>query len=119
MKSLGDPVHGEVDDANAGPAAVTVLLYPNGSSTAHTLAANERLTITDFIFVSTPGGKWSCYWGTDGDGLRIASGNAEALGGLAHEFQTPITGPAGVAPILLGETAGQLDLTIVGYITQL
>lgn len=116
MAMRGDPVHGEVDSADAS-SGETVLLYNDGSSTARTLASNERLTITDIMFVSTAGGAYSLYWGTDAAGLRITGGNAEALGGLAHPYETPTTGPAGTAPILTA-AAGQVDLNITGHITQ-
>ena len=112
----GDPVHGEVDSADAS-GGVTVLLYPAGSSTARTLASNERLTITDVNFVSTAGGLYSLYWGADTPGLKVVSGNAEVLGGLVHEYGTPLTGPKGVAPILAA-ASGQVDLTISGFITE-
>jgi len=112
----GNPVHGEVSSADAS-GGVTVLLYPSGSATAITLGATEFLTITDVILVSTAGGVYALVADTDAAGRRIVKGNAEALGGIAHTFETRITCPKGVTPKLIA-AAGQIDLVISGYITR-
>jgi hypothetical protein len=118
LSAFGDPVHGEVISADASGAGVAVTLYPGGSLTARTLASNEFLTITDVIFISTAGGVYDLIFGTSaGAGKHIVKGDADALGGLAHHFETPIAGPVGVTPLLIA-AAGQVDLVITGYINR-
>ncbi len=112
----GRPIRGEVNSANAS-AGVTATLYPNASATAITLARNEFLTITDFWFVSTAGGK-AAFVGDGGtDGYRIFSGTFEALGGLGMNLTVPITLPVGSTPVLTAD-AGQVDLVFTGYLTK-
>jgi hypothetical protein len=114
----GDPVHLEVSSANEGGTAITALIYPAGSATALTLGANDYLTITDVVYISTAGGAYSfCFGAADAAGIRIVKGNAEALGGVAHSFETPRSGPKGVTPRLIA-AAGQVDLVATGYITR-
>jgi hypothetical protein len=115
---IGDPVHGEVISANASGAGVAVILYTSGTATVRTLAANEYLTITDVILISTAGGVYDLIFGTAaGAGKHIVKGIADAKGGLAHHFETPQTGPIGVNALLIAD-AGQVDLCVTGYITK-
>jgi hypothetical protein len=108
----------EISDANAGGTILTATIYPQGSLTARTLAATEILYITDLIYISTAGGAYSIIFGTtDGAGKRIAKGNADALGGLAHHFETAVAGPVGVVPGIIA-AAGQIDLVMTGFICQ-
>jgi hypothetical protein len=112
----GDPVHGEVVSADASGAGVAVLWYPSGSQTARTLLSTEFVTITDVILISTAGGVYDLIFGTTtGAGKHIVKGNADALGGIAHHFETPLTGPVGVNARLIA-AAGQVDLIISGSI---
>jgi hypothetical protein len=114
----GDEVHMEVSSANAGGTAIPFVLYNMASTTARTLLATEFVTVTDIIFISTAGGAYTLTAGaSDGAGKRIAKGNAAALGGLAHHFETPFCCPAGVLPYLIA-AAGQVDCVLTGYISQ-
>ena len=114
----GDPVKLEISDANAGGTILMATIYPQGSLTARTLAATEILYITDLIFSSTAGGAYNFIFGTtDGAGKRIAKGNADAKGGLAHHWETPVAGPAGVVPGLIA-AAGQVDVVMTGFVCQ-
>jgi hypothetical protein len=118
LSAFGDPFHGEVISADASGAGVAVALYPAGTTTARTLLSTEFVTITDVILISTAGGVYDLIFGTSaGAGKHIAKGNASALGGLAHHFETPIAGPAGVVPLLIA-AAGQVDLIVTGYINK-
>jgi hypothetical protein len=120
----GDEIKGEVVNANAGGGSYSVTLYDAGTLTARTQKATEFLTITDLIFISTAGGTYNLVFYplataviADGAGLRIAKGNAEVLGGLAHHFETPITGPVGYGAALIA-AAGQVDLVVSGFVSQ-
>ena len=110
----GSPFKGEVVSADAS-AGVAFTLYPDGNTTAFTLGSTQFLTITDIIFVSTVGGVYSIAADTQAAGKYIAKGNADALGGLAHSFSTPLTCPKGVTPKLFA-AAGQVDCVISGYV---
>jgi hypothetical protein len=120
--SQGDPVHGEIIATNASGAGVALSLFdagkgdPTGAIATRTLGANEYLHITDILFISTAGGAYDFVAKTVADGRHIAKGNAAVLGGLAHHFETPYSCPKGVVPVLIA--AGQVDLLIQGYITQ-
>ena len=114
----GDPVKGEIVSADASGAGVAVTWYPAGSATARVLASDEYLAITDILFISTAGGVYDLIFGTTtGAGKHIAKGNAAALGGLAHHFETPAVGPKGVNALLIA-AAGQVDLIVQGYIAK-
>ena len=116
--NAGNPFKGEVVDANAGGAGAVVTLYMQGEATAHTLAADERLNVTDVLFVSTTGGVYDLFFGTStGAGKHVVKGNAAALGGIAHHFETPISGPL-ATNLWLTAAAGQIDLVVSGYITR-
>jgi hypothetical protein len=119
LSAFGDPIHGEVVSADASGAGVACTLYDQGvTATARTLAASERVTVTDVLFISTAGGAFSFIFGTtDGAGKRIVKGLLDAKSGVLHHFETPITGPAGVVPLLIA-AAGQVDLVMTGYITK-
>jgi len=118
MSYNGDPVKGEVSDANAGGTAIKVLFYPAGSTTAVTIGANDFLTITDYVFVSTIGGAGELMAAAvDAAGVRIFKGSFDAKGGVAISLDTPITCPKGVTPYLLA-AAGQVDLVLTGFITK-
>jgi hypothetical protein len=118
----GDEIHGEVVSSNAS-AGVAFTLYKQATATAYTPTSTEIITVTDIIFVSTAGGVYNLVFYpaggsiADGAGLRIAKGNASALGGLAHHFETPRTGPKGYLPALIS-AAGQVDAVITGYVSQ-
>jgi hypothetical protein len=122
----GDEVHGELSttDASTLPANQKVIFYKDGSATVRAQLSTEFVTITDIIFISTAGGTYDLVFyslatGTiaDGAGLRIAKGVADAHGGLAHHFETPICGPVGYGVALIA-AAGQVDLVVTGHISQ-
>jgi hypothetical protein len=118
----GDEIKGEVVSADAS-AGVAATLYNAGTLTARTQLSTEFLTITDIIFISTSGGTYDLVFYplggaiADGAGRRIAKGIADAHGGLAHHFETPICGPVGYGVALIAAT-GQVDLVVTGYISQ-
>ena len=114
----GSPVKGEVSSADATAPGVTLLLYPAGSATAITLGATEFLTITDFWFNTTAPLDVYLATDSDADGKRIFKGSFEALGGIGMNLSVPITCPMGVTPVLIADGAGQVDLTLTGYITK-
>lgn len=110
----GSSIKGIVDeDASSG---VEVTLYPSGSLTALTLGDGEYLTITDINLISPTGGAYTLSFGATAAGL-VVKGNADALGGLVHEFVVPVTGPAGVVPTFT-EAGTDATLIITGYITK-
>jgi hypothetical protein len=116
----GDPIKGEISSSDAH-SGIVATLYKSGSASAYTLAANERITITDVLFVSTGGGAYSLSFrpitGGSLAGTRIIAGATDAYGGIVHHFETPISGPAGVPPMLVAD-AGTVNLIITGYITK-
>jgi hypothetical protein len=114
--NAGNPWHGEVISADASGAGVVVLLYESGVVTAHTLAADERLNVTDVILISTAGGVYDLVFGSVAAGRHVVKGNAEVLGGVAHHFETPISGPLATNLRLIA-AAGQVDLIVAGFIT--
>ena len=112
----GDAFHGEVDSLNA-VGGVAFTLYEAGNTVAFTLEADDFLTITDVVFISTAGGTYSVAMPTQAAGKYVVKGNAEALGGLAHQFGTPIACPKGVTPKLFA-AIGQVDCVISGFRTR-
>jgi len=126
----GDEVHGELTSTDAHVGA-GVAFYNEGAPnpTTNPIAARvplatEQVTVTDIIFVSTAGGAYTLVFYplstgvvTDTAGLRIAKGNAQALGGLAHHFETPRCGPPGYGVALIA-SIGQVDLVVTGFISQ-
>lgn len=117
MGILGDPIHLEVISTDASGAGVAATLYKAGSVTAFTLAANQIISITDIIFVSTAGGVYDIVMAAVTAGMHVAKGNAAALGGLAHHFETPFDGRPGIVPKLIA-AAGQVDLVMQGYVKE-
>jgi hypothetical protein len=128
MQIAGDEVHGDYSGADAH-LGVNVPFYdsgapsPGNSVAARVPASTEMVTITDLVFISTVGGTYDIvFYPTGGSvadatGLRIAKGNAQALGGVTHHFATPITGPQGYTVGLIA-AAGQVDLVLTGYISR-
>jgi hypothetical protein len=118
----GDEVHGEVISSNAS-GGVAVTFYDAGSPTtgnsvaARVVKATEFVVITDVILISTAGGVYDLVADTAAAGRHIVKGNAAALGGIAHHFETPITCPQGVVPTLFA-AAGQVDMIVSGYFSQ-
>jgi hypothetical protein len=119
----GDEIHGEVvsTDASGGVAGA---LYDASRTTARTQLATEILAITDIIFISTAGGTYDIVFYplstgviADGAGLRAAKGIADAHGGLAHHFETPIYGPKGYGLALIA-ASGQVDFVFSGFLAQ-
>ena len=117
MSYRGDPIHMEAVRAS-GAANTTFLLYKAGSATAFTLASTQYISITDIIFISTSGGTYAIVADTDAAGRRVAKGNADALGGLAHHFEEPYVCPVGVTPVLIAAD-GIVACTMQGFLTDL
>jgi hypothetical protein len=116
--NAGNPFKGEVDNANAGGAGAAVTLYLQGAATAYTMASDERLNVTDVVFISAAGGAFSLnFAATDVAGTKVCAGTVDAKGGVAHHFETPISGPLGTGLTLLA-AAGQIDLVVAGYLTK-
>jgi hypothetical protein len=121
----GDEVHGEVSstDAHTGTAISFYNQAPALPVATRTILATEFVTITDVLFISTAGGTYEIVFYpiggsiVDAAGLRVVKGNAQALGGIAHHFETPITGPVGYIPALIA-AVGQVDLIVSGYVSQ-
>lgn len=116
----GEPVHAEVDSANAS-AGVAFTLYLMGSTTARTLAATEFFYITDILLDAPEAeGAVKIVADTDAAGKRVlkvtmgatAAGNA---GWIEHHFETPYACPKGVVPKLIAP-AGQIDCIMTGFI---
>lgn len=114
----GDPVKGEVvtTDASLG---ISFLLYKAGTTTAHTLQANEFFHITDILMSTALAGTYAICFPTDAAGQRVCKGYANVLakGELTHHFATPICGVAGVGPVFFA-AVGAAACIISGYITE-
>jgi hypothetical protein len=118
MSRIGAPVHLEVDSADAH-AGVKFTIYDSATLTTRTLSATEYVAITDIIFVSTAGGTYNIVAAAvDTAGARIAKGNAAALGGLAHHFESPYVCPIGITPYLIA-AVGQVTCVLQGFITEM
>ena len=124
--AVGDPIHGEVVSSNAS-AGVAVTLYNSAPAlpiAARVQKATEYLTITDvlLIYSGASAGLYNLVFYplggaiADGVGLRIVKGQADVDGGVAHHFETPVTGPRGYGVALIADS-GQVDLIITGGIT--
>lgn len=112
----GEAFHAEVSSTDAS-GGIAITLYKAGSTTAYTLLSTEYVDVTDIIFISTAGGVYALTMDVNSAGHWIAKGNAAALGGLAHHFETPVSCPIGITPKLFA-AAGQVDLIVTGYITK-
>ena len=114
----GDPVHGEVSSADASGGISVSLFTGGGAAAARTVASSEFLTITDIIFLTTAGGDAALVADSDAAGKRIFKhSDFEVKGGVAHSFSIPWECAKGVTPKLIA-AAGQVDLTITGFITK-
>ena len=93
----GAEIHGEIIESNVG-AGVEFTLYPNGSLTALTLAANQRVYITDLYITSDLANNVKVTANTDDAGERVVYERLSANGGAAVNFDHPYLCPAGVVP---------------------
>lgn len=130
-QSHGRPFHGEFTSADASglsEANSRFALYTAGNTPAAiTLAANERVVITDiFVLVGATGLTVTLYDGANNSvaaGERILLGTFAANGGVSSSLQTPHfcqknadTGTPVGYPKVKTSGAGQIDATIRGYI---
>jgi phage baseplate assembly protein gpV len=119
----GIPFHGEFSSADASAlneANSRVLLYRGGSVAAYTLAATERVVITDFDVVCGASGLTVTLY--DGDNTTVAAGETinkgtfAANGGISSHLTTPHFCQLGTWPKVKTSGAGQIDVTIRGVI---
>lgn len=116
MNYRGDEVHGEIDSEDAS-GGVSVKFYDPDSTTERALSSTEYFNLTDILFISTVGGAYSLSMGAAAAGKYMVKGNADALGGLAHHFQTPIACLRGVTPLFTA-ALGQVDVILSGFVTR-
>lgn len=121
--TTGAVCHGEFSSADASAlteANARILLYGAGSTTAVTLAATDHVIITDLkILCGATGLTVTVYDGannTAGAGEVIAKGTYAANGGEANNYSAPHVCQAGTWPKVLTSGAGQVDVSIKGYI---
>ncbi len=115
----GDPVHGILSSADAS-SGVAVVIFKDGSNTAHTLAANEILVITDYEIIAAVSGDTHLFLGADatpGTGETIARGTVGTNGRLAGSRYPGVSAGPGLTPWLVA-AAGQADVSFTGYIQQ-
>jgi hypothetical protein len=102
-------------DAHTGVAAT---IYLSGNATAYTLAATDRVNITDILLNLAGGGTYEIVFAaSDTAGQRVIKGTLPVAGHIEHHFETPIAGPLATAPTLIA-AAGQVDLVMTGAITE-
>ena len=117
----GEEVHGELSSADASGGVEISLFRPNGGS--RTLGAAERLVVTDLVVVAEAGGDVRIFLDADDDdaldaGEQVFRGKVGVNGGVAFNFLgTPRYGAPGAKPHALAP-AGQLDVTLTGFILQ-
>lgn len=122
----GVSFHGEFSSADASAlteANGRILLYGPGSTTAITVASTDYVCITGFtVQLGATGRTVTIY---DGANNAAAAGEVIFLGTLAangfamaHCF-TPHVCQKGTWPKVLTSGAGQVDVTIRGYITSI
>jgi hypothetical protein len=122
MSALGEPVHAEVDSADAS-GGIAFMIYPMGSSTARTLLSTEYFYITDILAdMPEAAGALKIVADTDAAGKRIFKATFGAMaapganaGTVMHHFETPFACEKGVVPKLFAP-AGQVTAIITGYI---
>lgn len=111
----GDRVHGEASSANA-TSGVALSLFEAGSVTAATVGANDKLHIVSMLVIAVPAGRCVLAAAADTAGRRIAGGTLVANSGFALKFPMPFVCPAGVTPKIFCASAGQVDVSIEGFI---
>ena len=122
MLVLDNPFHGEFNSADAStpadePAARFSLF--NRDKTAITLAAGDRVVITDIVIVVGSAITVYVFDGantTVAAGERISVGSFPANGGVKDGATTPHYCAAGTYPKLKTSGAGQVDAIIRGHI---
>lgn len=122
--TTGAIMHGEFSSADASAlteANARVLLYGAGSVTAVTLGSTDYVVITDvFVLCGATGLTVTVYDGgnnTVGAGEVVVKGTFSANGGLAWNLATPHVCQAGTWPKVLTSGAGQVDVSIKGYVS--
>lgn len=109
-----DEIHGEVSSADASGGA-DFTLYPSGSTTARTLQANEYLVIKTVS--SRIAAEVTALVAADADAAGERAAYLDA-GVNNLELCPPYVCPRGEVPRLIASGAGQVDVTIQGYIKQ-
>lgn len=121
-QTQGRPFHGEFSSADASAlseANSRFALYPAGSTSALTLAANERVVITDVAVVTGAALTVTLYDGADttaSGGEQILKGSFAANGGISSALAVPHYGQTASYPKVKTSGAGQIDVTIRGVI---
>lgn len=121
----GVPVHGEFSSSDASAlteANSRILLYGAGSTTAATLTSTDYVVISSLVIVAGAALTVTVYDGSDatvGAGEVVCKGNLAANGVVAHTLPVPHTCQAGTWPKVKTSGAGQVDVTLQGYITTL
>lgn len=119
------PIRGEFSSADARAATLTettarVSLYQDGTTTAVTLAATDRVVITGFSVGGAANMTVEIYGGSDdtvdaGESLIFTRITA-AIGSYATNLN--ITCMAGTYPKVETSAAGQVDLVLYGYVVR-
>ena len=124
--SRGEEVIGLFNSADAQTAAAIALYQnppPKALPVARTLAADERLVITDvMMYLNGTAFDAALFWDAD-SGADVDAGETiarlkSADGGLAIAFNTPHYGPVGSTPKVKAGGAGAVDVVIHGFIIQ-
>ena len=120
MDLRGEVIHGEFNSADARVAGA-MRLY-NGDGQARVLGATERLVVTDVVIVAAAKMAVNVFSDNDADGAvddgeRILAGSVGDNGGIAMSFvTTPRYCKRGITPKVKSDTAGQVDVTLTGFI---
>lgn len=118
---MGQQIHGEFASADASAlseANSRITLYPAGSTSAITLGATDQVIVTDIIAVVSVALTVTLYDGTDNTvdaGEQILKGAFAANSGVGAESVVGHTCQAGTWPKVKTSGAGQIYVTIRGY----
>jgi len=115
----GEPFHGErIVDGDAS-TLTALLLYKAGSTTAFTLASNERLSITRVTIMNETGGDTALLADSAAAGKYIFEGSLFAQGGIDKDYSDfPYVCTKGVTPKFKGATTNKSTCIVEGFVTR-
>jgi uncharacterized protein with LGFP repeats len=107
--------HGEVASTDASGAGVAFTLYPEGSTTALTLDALDRVVVEHAAIARAVAGSFGIFVITDAAGKRVVKTPSEAALSFEGRLDPPFRCPQGVTPVLIA-AAGKISAAIQGHV---
>jgi len=114
----GDPVHGELVTDGDSSTLTVLVLYTAGGVAVRTLAADEFLSITDYVIATESAAEVRLVADTDVAGRRIVAEATTTFAHLEHHYSEPYACPLGVVPKFAGSASNVSSCLIQGFISK-